>query len=141
MARIRKLKKQLKKGGYGSAHTRQIVKLTKGAGVKKKKKKASKRNAAGGWTVKNFARDMAEARALVREMKRFERIHKRGEQWKAGKVGGRPALLVKRARGNPGKLRKVTGTTGWLKADAVRFVKKGGRTEVYIRRGKPRRRK
>ena len=42
------------------------------------------------------------------------------------------------AKKNPGKLRKVNTTTGWLKADAVRFVKKRGRTEVYIRRNKPR---
>jgi hypothetical protein len=40
---------------------------------------------------------------------------------------------------NPSKLRRVTGSTGWMQADAVRFVKKNGRTEVYIRRSKPRR--
>jgi hypothetical protein len=47
----------------------------------------------------------------------------------------RPALK------NPGKLKKVTRSSGWLKADAVKFVKKGGKTEVYIRRGKPRRKR
>ena len=49
--------------------------------------------------------------------------------------------LAEMTKSNPPKMRKVSGSTGWLKADAVRFVKKGGRTEVYIRRAKKRRRK
>ena len=46
----------------------------------------------------------------------------------------------KKNRGDTGvkNLRKVTGSTGWMKANAVRFVKKRGGTEVYIRRNKPR---
>lgn len=39
------------------------------------------------------------------------------------------------------KLKRVTKSTGWLRADAVRFVKKRGRMEVFIKRGKARRKK
>lgn len=42
---------------------------------------------------------------------------------------------------NPPKMKRVTKSSGWLKADAVRFVKKGGKIEVYLRRNKKGRRK
>ena len=38
------------------------------------------------------------------------------------------------------KLKKLTGSTGWIQGDAFRIVKKrGGGVEVYIRRGKTKR--
>ena len=51
---------------------------------------------------------------------------------------GKAAFKAAMSKANAGKLRKVTGSTGWMKADAVRFVKKGGQTQVLIRRNKPR---
>lgn len=44
------------------------------------------------------------------------------------------------AKRNAGTLKKVTKSTGWLKADGVRFVRNKGKIEVYIRR-KARRKK
>lgn len=44
------------------------------------------------------------------------------------------------AKCNPPKM-KIAKAGGWIKADAVRFVKKGGRMTVLVRRRKPRRSK
>jgi hypothetical protein len=54
------------------------------------------------------------------------------------KRGGK---LAKTKKKNPAgrKLRKVTGSTGWLKASAVRFLKEAGKPmQVLIRRAKKR---
>jgi hypothetical protein len=51
--------------------------------------------------------------------------------------------LEQAERRNPAKkkLRRVTGSTGWIEASAVRFVKKAGKAvEVYLRK-KPRKRR
>jgi hypothetical protein len=67
---------------------------------------------------------------------------KPASQAKLRKLYGPAAMLRGKGKGNPAKtLKRVTKSSGWLRADAVRFVKKGGRVEVFIRRNKPRRKK
>lgn len=48
--------------------------------------------------------------------------------------------MAEMLKGNPGKMRTVKGSTGWMKATAVRFVKKPGKPmQVLIRRKKSKR--
>jgi len=48
--------------------------------------------------------------------------------------------LAEMQKGNPGKFRPIAGSTGWMKATAVRFLKQKGKPmKVLIRRAKPRR--
>ena len=43
-------------------------------------------------------------------------------------------------KGNPAHFKKLTGSTGWMKATAVKFVKRKGKPmQVLLRRAKPRR--
>lgn len=90
--------------------------------------------------VRNAAKGSAKRSALEHRIRAREDRVSRGTATKAD----RDQLVKLRAalsRSNPPKLKRVTKSSGWLKADAVKFVKKGRKVEVYLRRNKKPRRK
>jgi len=88
---------------------------------------------------------------------KFERTHRRktafrGRQVLAYKVpgtteSGQRDMLSREARDlmnreNPSKFRQITQSTGWLRASAVRFIKKAGKpVQVLVRRTRNRSRR